>query len=135
MTAAAYDIQLEQGETWTPVWTLNWPGSSTVFNLTGYTAHMQIRSSYAAGTPLLDLHSSTGGIVLGGTAGTLQPIITAALSAGLLSGPAPVSRVLNGRGVYQLGVYDVKITDPVGDVSVIIGGTVWITPQVTVGGA
>jgi hypothetical protein len=135
VTAAAYDIQLEQGETWTPVWTLNWPGNGTAFNLTGYTAHMQIRSSYSAGTTLLDLHSNTGGIVLGGVAGTLQPMITAALSAGLLSGPVPVSRILNGRGVYQLGVYDVKITDPSGDVSVIIGGTVWITPQVTVGGA
>jgi hypothetical protein len=134
MTAANYDLQLEQGETWQPIWTLNWPGSG-LFNLTGYTAHMQIRSTYYAATPLLDLHSSTGGIVLGGAAGTLQPVITAAQSAALLAGEVPLTRVLNGRRVYLLGEYDVKITDPSGNVTALMGGNVWIAPQVTVGGS
>lgn len=133
MTAAAYDIQLEQGETWDPVWTLSLsPG--TAFNLTGYTAHMQVRSTPSAPTALLDLHSNAGGIVLGGAAGTMQPIVSATQSAALLSGPVAASQVLNGRPVYQLGVFDVKIEDASGNVSVIIGGNVWITPQVTAGG-
>jgi hypothetical protein len=134
VAAAAYDIQLEQGETFSPVWTWNWPGAGP-FNFTGYSAHMQIRSTFYAGATLVDLHSNTGGIILGGVLGTMQPIITASASAALLSGQVPLSQILNGRSVYQLGVYDVKITDPSGSVLTLMGGNVWIAPQVTVGGA
>ena len=134
MTAAAYDIQLEQGETWNPVLALAWPGGGA-FDLTGYQAHMQIRSTYYAGSTLLDLHSNTGGIVLGGAAGTLQPVMSAAQSAALTSGQVPLSQILNGRAVNKLGTYDIKLTDPSGNVSTIMGGTVWIAPQVTVGGS
>lgn len=134
MTAAAYDIQLEQGETWSPVLALTWPGGG-VFPLTGYSAHMQIRSTFYATATLLDLHSNTGGIVINGAAGTLQPVMTAAQSAALLSGQVPLSQILNGRAVYKLGTYDIKLTDAGGDVSVLMGGTVWIAPQVTVGGS
>jgi len=133
MTAAAYDIQLEQGETWSPLLTLSWP-SGALLNFSGYSAHMQIRSTYYATTTLLDLHSNTGGILLGGAAGTLQPVMSAAQSAALLSGEVTVTQVMNGRRVTLLGVYDIKITDSLGNVSVLMGGNVWITPQVTVGG-
>lgn len=133
MTAAAYDIQLEQGETWKPTWTWTWPGGQP-FNFAGYSAHMQIRSTYYAGAALVDLHSDAGGIVLGGTSGTMQAIISAAASSALMSGPVPLSRVINGRQVYLLGTYDIKITDPDGNVSTLMGGNVWIAPQVTVGG-
>jgi hypothetical protein len=133
MTAAAYDLQLEQGETWNPVLTLSWPGGG-LFNLTGYSAHFQIRSTYYATAPLVDLHSDQGTIGLGGTGGTVALYVSAALSATLLSGPVPLSQVLNGRSVYKLGAYDLKLTDPSGNVSTIMGGNVWIAPQVTVGG-
>jgi hypothetical protein len=140
VAAAAYDIQLEQGETWQPVWTWSWPTPTpgvpgAPFNFTGYSAHMQIRSTYYAGATLLDLHSNTGGIVLGGAAGTMQPKMNAAQSAALTSGPIPLSRMMNGRRVALLGSYDVKITDPSGNVSTLMGGDVWIAPQNTVGGA
>ena len=65
----------------------------------------------------------------------MEIVMTAAQSAALLSGQVPVTRVLNGRSVYLLGTYDVKITDPSGNVSTLIGGNVWIAPQVTVGGS
>ncbi len=134
MTAAAYDLQIEQGETYTPVWTLSWPGGAGPFDLAGYSAHMQIRSTFYATSTLLDLHSNTGGIVLGGAAGTLQPVMTSAQTAALSSGPVPISRTINGRGSTLLGAYDLKLTDPSGNVSVIMGGNVWLVPQVTVGG-
>ncbi len=133
MTAAAYDLQLEQGESWSPVWTLTWPGGG-IYSLVGYSAHMQFRSTFYAGATLLDLHSNTGGLILGGAAGTIQPVVTAAQSAALLSGQVPLSNIVNGRSVYKLGTYDLKITDGAGNVYTIMGGTVWIAPQVTVGG-
>jgi hypothetical protein len=133
MTAAAYDIQLEQGEDWKPVWSLLSGGQP--YNLTGFSAHMQIRSTFYAGTALVDLHSNTGGIVLGGTAGTVQPILTAAASAALSSGQVALPYVLNGRAVFKLGTYDLKITDGGGQVTTLVGGNVWMSPQVTVGGS
>ena len=134
MAAAPYDIQLEQGETFNPVWTWSWPGAG-LFNFTGYSAHMQIRSTYYAASAMVDLHSNTGGIVLGGAAGTMQPNLTAAASSALVSGPVALTKVINGRSVYLLGAYDIKITDPSGVVSTLMGGNVWIAPQVTVGGS
>lgn len=134
MTAAAYDIQLEQGEDWSPVWTLTLANGAT-FNLTGYSAHLQIRSTFYAVTTLADLHSSSGGLILGGAAGTIQPVLTAAASAALSSGQVALPVILNGRSVFKLGAYDLKITDPSGKVSTIMGGNVWLAPQVTVGGS
>jgi hypothetical protein len=134
VTAAAYDIQLEQGETWNPVWTLTVAGGVPL-NLTGYQAHLQIRSTYYSTAVLVDLHSSTGGLKLGGAAGTVQPYLPATTSAALLSGQVPLSQTLNGRAVYKLGAYDLKLTDQSGNVTTIMGGNAWIAPQVTVGGA
>lgn len=134
MTAAAYDIQLEQGEDWSPIWTLQYTGSALPFNLTGYSAHLQIRSTYSAGATLVDLHSNTGGIVLGGVLGSVQPVMSAAQSAGLSSGQVALTQTLNGRPVFKLGVYDLKLTDTAGKVSTVMGGNVWMTPQTTVGG-
>lgn len=133
MTAAAYDIQLEQGEDWSPVWSLNLSGGGA-FNLTGYSAHLQIRTTFYATTTLVDLHSSSGGILLGGAAGTVQPVLTAAASAALTSGQVALPNLLNGRPVFKLGTYDLKLTDASGKVSTVMGGNVWMTPQTTVGG-
>lgn len=134
MTAAVFDIQLEQGETWDPVWTMTWPGAGP-FNLTGYQAHMQFRSTYYASAILANFDSNAGTLVLGGVNGTLQPILPAATSATLISGQVPLTQVLNGRSVTQLGVYDLKLTDPSGNVTTIMAGNVWMAPQATVGGA
>jgi hypothetical protein len=133
VTAAAYDIQLEQGETWQPVWSLTLGGAP--FPLTNWQAHLQMRSIYYSPTPLVDLHSSSGGIILGGAAGTVQPILAASASAELISGPVVISRMMNKRPVAQLGSYDLKLTDPSGNVYTFMGGNVWITPQTTVGGS
>ena len=134
MTAAAYDIQLEQGEDWSPVWTMTWSNGAP-FNLTGYSAHLQIRTTFYAATPLLDLHSSNGGLILGGSAGTVQPVMSAAQSAALSSGQVALPLILNGRQVFKLGVYDLKVTDTGGKVSTLMGGNVYLAPQVTVGGS
>jgi hypothetical protein len=133
MTAAAYDLQLEQGETWNPTLALTWPGGGA-FNLTGYQAHLQIRSSYSASSVLADFDTHVGGIVLYGATGQIGIYMSPNQSAQLLSGPVPLSQVINGRPVYKLGVYDLKLTDPSGNVSTIMGGNVWIAPQATVGG-
>lgn len=132
MTAAAFDIQLEQGEDWQPVWSLLSGGLP--FNLTGYSAHLQMRQTFYAASAFVDLHSNTGGILLGGTLGTVQPILPSSVSATLSSGQVALPYVLNGRSVFKLGTYDLKLTDTGGKVSTVMGGNVWMAPMVTVGG-
>jgi hypothetical protein len=133
VTAAAYDIQLEQGETWNPVWTLTVAGGLPM-NLVGYSAHLQVRTAYYSTAVLVDLHSNTGGLILGGAGGTVQPNLPASVSAGLLAGQVALSQTIKGRQVYKLGVYDLKLTDPGGAITTVMGGNVWIAPAITVGG-
>lgn len=134
MTAAAYDIQLEQGEDWQPTWQLNYSNGAPL-NLAGYSAHMQFRSTFYALSVLANFESSAGTLVMGGALGTIQPILTAAASAALNSGQIALPIILNGRPVFKLGTYDLKITDPSGLVHTLMGGNVWMAPQVTVGGS
>lgn len=68
-------------------------------DLTGRTAKMQVRSSYRSDVVLLELSTENGGITLGGTAGTVDRLITAAQTSAL---PA--------RGC----VYDLELYSPGG---------------------
>lgn len=134
MSGAAYDLKIEQGDDWSPIWTLRYRGSQTPFNLTGYTAKMQIRSTYYASAKLVDLVSPAG-IILGGVLGTVQPVISDTQTMSLIpSGapsPSPVWQKINGRAYTQIGVYDLKITSAGGVTMTVAGGRVLISPDVT----
>jgi hypothetical protein len=99
------------------------------FNLTGYTARMQVRATAEASSTILSLTSSpAAGITMGGAAGTLALAVTAAqLTTGTLSLTSittpkawvheelPDGRVLKGYG--KVGVYDVEIVSAGGVVT------------------
>ena len=59
--------------------------ANTPLDLTGYTAAMQVREGYSSPDALLSLTSSAG-IALGGTAGTVQIAISAAQSSAIPAG-------------------------------------------------
>ena len=84
------------------------------YDLTSYTAKMQIRVSYGATDALLTLTNGAG-ITLGN--GTFSIAITHTQTNTL-----PVG----------LWVYDLKITSPSGTVTRLIQGTVKVTDEVTV---
>ena len=84
------------------------------YNLTSYTAKMQIRVSYGAPDALLTLTNGNG-ITLGN--GTFQIDITHTQTSAL-----PVG----------LWVYDLKVTSTNGTVTRLIQGTVKVTDEVTV---
>jgi hypothetical protein len=98
-----YNITCPQGATWDKTFTVTIGG--TALNLTGYTAAMQVRDSAGAATALISLTSSSG-ITLGGTAGsvgvTIASTATAALSAGSysydleLNSGSTITRLLEG---------------------------------------
>lgn len=88
MAAGKLNIAIEQGATWRRRLTWHEPAPDNSDpgtlgppkDLTNCTAHMQIRQK--AGTPVLvNLTDANGGIVLGGDAGTIDIVITAAQTA------------------------------------------------------
>lgn len=108
--AGLYNITCQQGATFQRQ--VTWTDSARdAYNLTGYTARMQVRSDVTSNTIIATLSTSagnTGTITLGGTAGTVDLLIsatnTAALTAGqyvydleLVSGGGVVTRLLEGN--------------------------------------
>lgn len=114
-----YNFNINEGEDFniTLTWTTGSPAAPV--NLTGWSAHLQIRSNYAdfGGTIYADLSSASGGLVLGGTAGTIQVVI-----------PASQTTTLG----FNNAVYDLKMTNPSGSITRLIQGAVTFSREVTV---
>lgn len=115
MSAGTYDILIEKGATFQLSLTWKAP-TNTPYDLTGYTARMQVRKSVNATAPLLSLTSSGGDIVLGGAAGTI--VITASATA---------TAAMDATH----GVYDLELVAPSGTVTRVLKGSVEISPEVT----
>jgi hypothetical protein len=118
---ANYNFCIDQNATYTQTWTWltgptpNVVGSTvTPVNLTGYTANMQIRPYAQSGTLLFD---ASADITLGGALGTITLTIPASTTAGF--------------GWFS-GVYDLLLTDTLGNVTRLLSGTIAVCPGVTV---
>lgn len=84
-------------------------------DLTDYTARMQARVSYEAGTAVLNLTNGTG-IALGGTAGTIDLVVPATITAAIVA---------------DQYVYDLEIESDSSEVTRVVQGTLIVTPEVT----
>jgi len=113
METGKYNIKARQGSTFTLNFTISTDG--TPWNLTGYTAAMQVRTSTSSSNKTLSLTSSSG-ITLGGAAGTVAVTASAATMAAI---PA---------GSY---VYDFELTYPDGTVVALLEGKFTISAEVT----
>ncbi len=110
-----FDITINQGETFQL--TLTWKDAAgVVINNTGYTAAMQVRETYSSSSTVVSLTNGSG-ITLGGAAGTVAIVISAATTAALT---APFS-----------GVYDLELVSGGGVVTRILQGAAIVTPEVT----
>lgn len=92
-----------------------WKDSTgTPVDLTGRTAHMQVRSKRPYGTVYIDLTTANGGIILGGAAGTIRIAMTGAQTEVLLK-----------DAVYDLKIFSGTIPTRFseGDVLVSVGAT------------
>jgi hypothetical protein len=105
---------IDQGATWEITFTYKGSNGSAI-DLSIYTAALQLRTSYDATSPSLSLTSPSGGIVLGGTAGTIA-ITASATDTGNLT-----------PGEY---VYDLEIKTGT-KVIRLVQGRITVTPQVT----
>lgn len=98
-------------------YTLTWLAGGTAVDLTSYSARMQVRESYDAGTAILSLTSGSG-ITLGGTAGTIYLEASAAVTAGL-----------DGTPNKQF-IYDLELENG-GVVTRLVEGNFTVNPEVT----
>ena len=112
--AGIYNITMDQGAQWTlqVVYDNN---NGTPFDLTGYTARMQVRPKFGSDNAVLTISSPSSGIVITPLTGTLNLTATTAQT-----GDIP-------GGFY---VYDLEISSG-GVVTRLMQGSVTIRDQVT----
>jgi hypothetical protein len=97
---------------------IEWKDENGVaIDLTGFTARMHMRDTLEATTPFLTLTTENGGITLGGAAGTVD----------LLASAAATSAISATSGVYDL---ELVAGDGV-TVTRLLEGLVTISPEVT----
>jgi hypothetical protein len=129
MIAGKYNIICQQGSTFDLEMTLQYPNPDYPescadpldcpefldWNLTGYTARMQVRKYPESATPEIELTTSNNRITLGGASGTIQLLIRAEDTAALEFS----------------GVYDLEIVAPNNEIDRIIEGTFTLSKEVT----
>lgn len=115
MSAGTYNITIEQGARWTRVLTVETDGEA--WNLTGYSARMQIRKK-VGGDLYVELTVGDG-ITLGGAEGTITLTIGATDTAAL---------------DFSSGRYDLELIPASGEDDAIrlLQGTVTLSKEVTV---
>ena len=122
MLAGAYNFTIEQGTSFTRLIEIEYPDPDDLtvfipFDLTGYSASMQIRRTIDSATPQITLTDSNGRI----------EIQSASVANAIRLTLSPEETAL----VETDGVYDIEIEDTSGVVSRILKGTVTLSRQVT----
>lgn len=99
--AGKYNINADQGSTFSFQFTMKTNG--VAWNLTGYTARMQVRSDASSTTTLISATTTNGYIVLGGVAGTVTVTIPATVMEAVVSGKHVYDiELVNGTTVYRV---------------------------------
>jgi len=108
------DYRIEQGVYRAQVFV--WKSNGTPINLTGYSARMQMRASVASETILLELTTTNGGIVLGGSAGTVTVVFKDTDTVGV---------------DWKSGVYDLELVNTSNQPMRFLEGTFELSKEVT----
>lgn len=117
MTAAQVNLSVDQGSDFVQVFTVQANGS--VKDLTGYTAHMQVRKTIGSPVVILDLSTTAGTIAIDGGNG----IVTVTISNELTT-------AIKISGDSQDFVYDLKLISDENERR-IVEGTFTINGAVT----
>lgn len=128
MSAGIYNITIEQGADWRLYFT--WRDTlGDPRDLTGWSARMQIRENYASKSPLLNLGTIDGSIMLGNTDGTVSIHVVGSTTQGIKVNPVDLVWQDGKEGVPF--VYDLEMVDPEGVVKRLLQGAVFFVPEVT----
>ena len=114
MTPGKYNFVCPQGATFSKQ--LTWEIDDIPVDLTTYTARMQVREKYTSPSPIINLTTENGGIVLGGDEGTIDIEINAFTTSGIVA---------------KEYVYDLELVTSSSIVTRLIEGKFIVTPEVT----
>lgn len=114
MLAGNYNFTIDQGAHFERVVSI-FNSEGDPFDLTGYTARMQIRDEIDSSTVVMELTTQNGRITLGGELGTITLVLLAANTANIDSD----------------GVYDIEIIDDQARVFRVLKGKIRLEPEVT----
>lgn len=115
-TPGKLNLNCYQGATFD--YEMTWTAAGSAVDLTNYSARMQVRPSYDSATVIVALASGSG-ITLGGTAGTINLLLTPSQTA-----------ELDGTPSTQF-LYDLELESSSGEVTRLIEGNFFIYPEVT----
>jgi Na+/serine symporter len=113
MTPGLVNFVCPQGSTFRR--TLTYSLDEVPVNLTGYSSRLQVREDYYSTDLVVSLVSGSG-ITMGGSAGTIDILISASVTSEFPTGTH---------------VYDLEIVSPSNIVDRLIEGTFNVTPEVT----
>jgi len=113
MTPGLVNFVCPQGSTFSR--TLTYTLDALPVDLTGYSSRLQVREAYYSDSPIVSLVSGSG-ITMGGSAGTINILISASVTSEFPTGTH---------------VYDLEIVSPSDFVDRLIEGTFSVTPEVT----
>lgn len=129
MSPATYDLTIYCGTTVdAATMTFTYKVSNEVVDLTGYTARSLARGKHGV---LFDLDSETGGITLGGAAGTVAINLSAAQTSAMWVDDLLAQKHPQGQEVYVAGKWDLKLTSPSGRAVRLMQGRVLLSPEIT----
>lgn len=120
MLAGTYNIYCEQGATFGRVMTIEVPDETdpsitTPYNLSGYTARMQVRRTIDSASVMAALTTENGLISLSGETGVITIQMPAEMTASLSTS----------------GVYDIELINAGGQVERLLQGNFTLNPEVT----
>lgn len=118
MAAFKVPLKIDQGSSFSKLATWKTGEPAAAVDLTGCTALAHIRETLEADDILITLSTANGKIALGGVAGTVEIILSAAETAAI---------------TWRSAVYDLEITFPDSTVRRLMYGGVTISPEVTRG--
>jgi hypothetical protein len=113
MTPGLVNFVCPQGSTFRR--TLTYSLDNVPIDLSGYSSRLQVRQAYYSEDPIISLVSGSG-ITVGGSAGTIDILISASVTSNFPTGTH---------------VYDLEIVSPSNVVDRLIEGTFNVTPEVT----
>ncbi len=116
VTPGKYTLKIYKGATFDITMTWKTGDPPAPVDLTGCSARLQIRASVDSTVAAADLSTSNGKIILGGTAGTIRLVLSAAETSAL--------------GL-EAGVYDLEIISAGGLVTRLLQGRVKTYAEVT----
>jgi hypothetical protein len=112
--ATVVDLSVDQGDLFR--YTVNVTIDGVVVNLTGWTAHLEVRGDRRLSAPLLYSVSSPGVLTVLGSAAQIQMDV-----------PSAVTKLWT----WDEGQYDLTLTDPIGEKYRVLQGAIRINHTVT----